>query len=171
MGVLIPPVIQERKAMGRFDQEVIHSTAPQDILLNLTQLRSTRYTQTFQPVAQYPDLPCGALISQAVVNHREMKGPIPSNELAIRTLSTTRAGRKKRARPAAEPSASKGLIGCHAFIKRPCQNRSVCKSGCGHERSRVWDCSEADTFFLRYCHTIPLSLLRSLLAHLSPTLF
>ncbi|KAJ7252875.1 hypothetical protein C8J57DRAFT_1660976 [Mycena rebaudengoi] len=100
------PVIQERKATGHFDQEVIHSTAPQDILLNLAQLRSARYTQTFQPVARYPDLPREALISQAVVNHREMEGPIPSNELAIHTLLTIRAGKKKRARPAAEPSAS-----------------------------------------------------------------
>ncbi|KAJ7471362.1 hypothetical protein B0H11DRAFT_1646832, partial [Mycena galericulata] len=39
------PIVQERNATGRFEKEIIHSVSPDDLLLNLAQLRSARYTQ------------------------------------------------------------------------------------------------------------------------------
>ncbi|KAJ6508136.1 hypothetical protein C8R45DRAFT_1167703 [Mycena sanguinolenta] len=49
-------IIQERKATGRFEKEVVHSASPDDVLLNLAQLRSAQYIQKFQPSERYPDL-------------------------------------------------------------------------------------------------------------------
>ncbi|KAJ6477087.1 hypothetical protein C8R47DRAFT_952391, partial [Mycena vitilis] len=39
------PIFQERKDTGRFEKQVLHPTSPDDVLLNLAQLRSARYTQ------------------------------------------------------------------------------------------------------------------------------
>ncbi|KAJ6484648.1 hypothetical protein C8R45DRAFT_1147453 [Mycena sanguinolenta] len=49
-------IIQERKATGRFEKEVVHSASPDDVLFNLAQLRSAQYIQKFQPSERYPDL-------------------------------------------------------------------------------------------------------------------
>ncbi|KAJ7278158.1 hypothetical protein C8J57DRAFT_1126069, partial [Mycena rebaudengoi] len=67
------PIIQERKKTGRFDKEVIHTVSPEDLLLNLAQLRSAQHTQKFQFAGRYPDLPQETLIAQAVANHREIE--------------------------------------------------------------------------------------------------
>ncbi|KAJ7432037.1 hypothetical protein FB451DRAFT_984978, partial [Mycena latifolia] len=67
------PIIQERKKTGRFANEIVHASSPDDLLLNLAQLRSANYTQRFQPTERYPNLPQDDMIARAVENHRSME--------------------------------------------------------------------------------------------------
>ncbi|KAJ7654427.1 hypothetical protein DFH06DRAFT_993722, partial [Mycena polygramma] len=66
------PIFQERKDTGRFEKQILHPTSPDDILLNLAQLRSARYTQQFQPLTRYPNMDRELLIREAVDNNRSM---------------------------------------------------------------------------------------------------
>ena len=62
---------QERIHTGHFDLEILHTNCPEDILLNLAQLRSSQYLQTFQPPLP-PTMAQDLLVAKAVENHEQI---------------------------------------------------------------------------------------------------
>jgi hypothetical protein len=66
------PVIQERQETSLLEYQVQHTDEPDDILLNLAQLHSAKYLQTFARRDRYPDIPEEVMINMAVANHKAL---------------------------------------------------------------------------------------------------
>ena len=89
---------QERIRTGRFDSEILHTNCPEDILLNLAQLRSSQYLQTFRPPLP-PTMAQDLLVAKAVENHEQIVAVAVFGEGANTSLTGTHAsakGKRKR---------------------------------------------------------------------------
>lgn len=96
------------RCQSKRQMRVLNHVNPDDILLNLAQMRSVRYIQTFQPTTRYPNLPLHELICQATANRRHLQaeaGHQTSASKLVKSLkrpappSATQAKRRKIAHP------------------------------------------------------------------------
>ncbi|TFK70456.1 hypothetical protein BDN72DRAFT_838978 [Pluteus cervinus] len=89
-------VQQERKPTGRFENEVLHTKNPNDLLLNLAQLRSAQHIQHLQPNSRIsPDNP--ELVSIAVKHHLELEAEKDQPKRPVNTQKKKRKGGKRKA--------------------------------------------------------------------------
>ncbi|KAF7971893.1 hypothetical protein HWV62_19513 [Athelia sp. TMB] len=67
------PLIQERQTTLQHENEITHTIEPNDIVLNLAQMRSAEWTQVFQPPSRYNSPSRNFHIRQAVQNRIDME--------------------------------------------------------------------------------------------------
>lgn len=74
-------MIQERQETDLLDDEITHSESPDDRLLNLAQLHSSKLVQVLQPDEQYFPFPRAELIEQAMHNRHVLENSEPEPEV------------------------------------------------------------------------------------------
>ncbi|KAL1756891.1 hypothetical protein FB107DRAFT_210543, partial [Schizophyllum commune] len=103
------PVVRERQRTRLLEWEVKHEKNPDDLVLNLAQLRSASLLQELQPPALQPALPRNVLVDRAVANRRRI---LAEGEAAVLLTSEpaielAQAVGKKRARRKAGNSVAR----------------------------------------------------------------
>lgn len=63
---------QEGYVTDKFSDEILHSICPEDLLLNLAQLRNARHIQKLQPPQTYPGMGRVEMVEVAVMNRRRI---------------------------------------------------------------------------------------------------
>ncbi|KAL1669170.1 hypothetical protein GGF50DRAFT_21913, partial [Schizophyllum commune] len=105
------PVVHERRATQKFEWEVKHNQNPNDLVMNLAQLRSAVSLQEFQAAERRPGLDRATLLDRAVHHRRRIveegeAAVLTTTEPALELSMPAATFRKKRARRNSEASAS-----------------------------------------------------------------
>ncbi|KAJ7181855.1 hypothetical protein C8R46DRAFT_1313390 [Mycena filopes] len=108
---LTRPVIQERRQTTRFENEVVHTTEPNDCFLNLAQLRNATDVQCFRSGARYPDLPLAEVIEQSVRIKERLERETKDTEAAKEVERIEKAQGKEAKAKAKEHGTAKKADG------------------------------------------------------------
>lgn len=85
-------VWQERLQTSFTEDEILHSSHPDDLMMNLGQLRSACYTQQFQPPQQSYLDPREDIIEAAVVNRAQVDADEASSRQRVTTVNAGTMG-------------------------------------------------------------------------------
>ncbi|KAJ6618149.1 hypothetical protein B0H10DRAFT_2164261 [Mycena sp. CBHHK59/15] len=88
-------VVQERRQTDHFENEVTHTTEPNDCFLNLAQLRSATDVQQFRSALRFPGLSLVEAIEQSIENKERLEREVKLAEAAKEAEQQERAAGKQ----------------------------------------------------------------------------
>ena len=90
-------VRQEGYLTETFADELTHGINPDDIMLNLAQLRSAQYLQQFQPMERYPGLGKAEMIEVALANRLRIETEMKQKKVEAENKKANIASKKEEA--------------------------------------------------------------------------